>query len=153
MAKTSYFLDFAKQNPVITGVGTLVVGYTLYKVVGKIFKKGDDIPPKPPIPPIPPAERKYTYVAEAYPEYADNLKEAFDGIGTDNTAVARIMGKMKTKGDVVALISAYGKRIITSPYGWDTNPMSLSETISYEMSSSDIEKYVNAPLSKTGFQF
>jgi hypothetical protein len=57
------------------------------------------------------------------------------------------------KGDVVALISAYGRRVIGSGFGWDSNPMTLSQAITDEMSKSDIEKYVNIPISKTGFKF
>jgi hypothetical protein len=149
----SKFIDFAKRNPVITGVGTLVVGYTTYKVINRLINPAEKIPERPPIPPIPPAERKYSYTAEQYPEFADALEEAFDGAFTDNKRVQSVMEKMKTKGDVVALISAYGRRVITSPFGFDTDAMTLARTISYEMDTSDIEKYVNIPLSRTGFKF
>ena len=149
----SKLYDFAKRNPVLTGVGTLTVGFIIYRVVKRITSPDEKIPPKPPIPEIPPAERKYSYSSEQYAEWADSLQQAFDGAFTDNDRVRTIMGYMKTKGDVVALISAYGRRVIASPYLWDTEPMTLSQSITYEMSKSDIEKYVNIPLSKTGFKF
>jgi hypothetical protein len=149
----SKIIDFAKRNPVVTGVGTLVVGYTTYKVINRLINPAEKIPERPPIPPIPPAERKYSYTAEQYPEFADALEEAFDGAFTDNKRVKSVMEKMKTKGDVVALISAYGRRVITTPFGFDSDAMTLARTISYEMDTSDIEKYVNIPLSRTGFKF
>jgi len=152
MAESKLY-DFARRNPVLTGVGTLTVGFIIYRVVKRITSPEERIPPKPPIPEIPPAERKYSYSSEQYAEWADSLQQAFDGAFTDNDRVRTIMSYLKTKGDVVALISAYGRRVIASPYLWDTEPMTLSQSITYEMSKSDIEKYVNIPLSKTGFKF
>lgn len=144
--------QFYKNQTKTAVVITVVLGFAAYRVVNKILNK-EVIPERPPIPPIPPAERKYSYTAEQYPEFADALEEAFDGAFTDNDRVKSIMEKMKTKGDVVALISAYGKRTITNPFGFDTDAMTLARTITYEMDASDIEKYVNVPLSRTGFKF
>lgn len=150
---TNKAFEFAKSNPILTGVGTLAVGFILYRVIKRITDPAERIPPKPPVPEIPPAERKYTYPSEQYFEWADSLQQAFTGAFTDNDRVRTIMGYMKTKGDVVALISAYGRRVITTPFGWDSSPMTLSQSITDEMSKSDIEKYVNVPLSRTGFKF
>jgi hypothetical protein len=147
------FYDFAKRNPVITGVGTLTVGFIIYRVVKRLTSPEERIPPKPPIPEIPPAERKYSYSSEQYAEWADSLQQAFDGAGTDEDRIRTIMQYMKTKGDVVALISAYGRRVVSSGFGWDSSPMTLSQAITDEMSKGDIEKYVNIPISKTGFKF
>jgi hypothetical protein len=149
----SKIIDFAKRNPVVTGVGTIVIGYTTYKVINRLINPKEKIPERPPIPPIPPAERKYSYPAEQYPEFADALQQAFTGSGTDEKRISSIMGKMKTKGDVVALISAYGRRVITGAWGFDTDAMTLAQTITDEMDTKDIEKYVNIPLSRTGFKF
>lgn len=152
MASNKVF-EFAKANPIITGVGTLAVGFILYRVIKRLTSPEERIPPKPPIPEIPPAERKYSYSSEQYAEWADSLQQAFSGGGTDEDRVRTIMQYMKTKGDVVALISAYGRRVIGTGYGWDSEPMTLSQVITDDMSKSDIEKYVNIPLSKTGFKF
>lgn len=150
---TNKVFEFAKANPIITGVGTLAVGFVLYRVIKRATDPKERIPPKPPIPPIPPAERKYSYPSEQYAEWADALQIAFDGGGTDNNRVRAIMSQMKTKGDVVALISAYGRRAHGTGFGWDTDPLTLAGALTYEMYASDIEKYVNIPLSKTGFKF
>ena len=152
MAQSKLY-DFASKNPILTGVGSLAVGYALYRVIKRLTTAGEMIPPKPPIPPIPPAERKYSYTAEQYAEWADSLQAAFDGLGTDNDRVKSIMSYMKTKGDVVALINAYGRRVFGTGYGWDTDAMTLSQSLTYEMSPSAIDKYVNVPISKTGFKF
>lgn len=150
---TSKAFEFAKANPIITGVGTLALGFVLYRVIKRITNPAEKIPEKPPIPPIPPVERKYSYSSEQYAEWADSLQQAFSGAFTDNDRVRTIMNYMKTKGDIVALISAYGRRVYTTPFGFDSDAMTLSQAITDEMSKSDIEKYVNVPLSKTGFKF
>ena len=150
---TSKAFEFAKQNPIITGVGTLAVGFVLYRVIKRATDPKEKIPVKPDLPPIPPAEKKYSYPSEQYAEWADSLQAAFDGAFTDNKRVRQIMSQLKTKGDVVALISAYGRRAHGTGFGWDTDPLTLSGAITYEMLPSDIEKYVNIPLSKTGFKF
>lgn len=149
---TGKISQFAKQNPVVTGVGTLAVAFFAYRLVSKILNR-EQIPEKPPLPPIPPTERKYSYPSEQYLEWADALQKAFDGAFTDNDRVKSIMSYMKTKGDVLALINAYGRRVISTPYFIDSDAMTLSQTITDEMSVKDIDKYVNVPLSRTGFKF
>jgi hypothetical protein len=44
---------------------------------------------------------------------AEALHAALDGCGTDDTAILRIFGSMKTEADVYALINAYGVRKVT----------------------------------------
>jgi len=73
--------------------------------------------------------------------------------GTEEEDIARVLGKMRTYDDVLALIDAYGTRTLRSEWGWDTDPKNLAEAFDYEMSPEYIETYVNMPLKRTGYKF
>jgi hypothetical protein len=149
---TKKLTQYAKQNPLATGIVGIVAVYATRKIFMSIFR-GESIPERQPIPPIPASEKKYSYSSEQYTEWADALQQAFDGAFTDNDRVAKIMSFQKTKGDVFALVNAYGRRVIATPYFIDSDAMTLAQTLTYEMTTKDIDKYVNIPLSRTGFKF
>lgn len=164
MAKLSYAKSFFKENPVVTIVGGTLVVFLAYRLIRKVTRGGNVIPVVPPIvPPSPspvePEQKKYTYLAQQYADFADKLFTAMDGsiwsasAGTDEKTIANVCKAMKTKADVLALIDAYGKRALTTPYGWDTDAMSLSESFKYEMDDAEIDSVVNANLKQTGYRF
>lgn len=157
MAKSNYAKDFFKANPVITIAGVTIVGFIAFRIIRKAINKGK-IPILPPIPPVPvnptePEQKRYTYLAQQYADFADAIQAACDGPGTNEDDIAAVMKRMVTKADVLALIDAWGKRTITTPYGWDSEPMTLSQTFRYELSPDAIDTYVNQPLKRTGYKF
>lgn len=163
-----YVKDFAKQNPITT----IVIGGVLFFVIrGQIRKLLKPTPPAPkpiPIPPVPPPTPTptptpspgggYSYDSAQYSDWADALQEAMSGsfwtgeAGTDMDAILRIYGKMKNRMDILALHDAYGKRKITSPYGWDTDAMTLPQTLQYELSDGNFAD-LNNTIKKTGYQY
>jgi len=153
----NYAKSFFKQNPIVTFVGGGLILFVVYRLIRKAINK-PVIPIVPPIPPVPgeptePEQKKYTYLAQQYADFAQTIADASSGAGTDETAIKSVFDKLKTKADVLALIDAYGRRAISTPYGWDTEPMNLSQTLKYELSADDLEIYVNAPMRKTGYKF
>lgn len=149
---------FVMRNPLIAIGGSALIIFIGWRLIKKAVNK-ENRPILPPIPPVPinPVEadqKKYTYLAQQYADFADAIESACDGPGTwDEEDIENVMKRMVTKADVLALIEAYGKRAITSPYGWDTDPMSLSQTLKYDLSPDYLEKYVNQPLRRTGYKF
>jgi hypothetical protein len=143
----------AISNPIVTTVIVAGVSFGAYRLYKSIFNK-NRIPIVPPIPPVPEGKgNKYSYISQQYADFADALADAMSGAGTDENQIKNILSKMKTRDDVLALIDQYGKRSITSPYGWDTSPMTLSQSFNYEMDANEIEIYVNNPIKKTGYKF
>ena len=153
-----YAKDFFKANPITTVVGGAVIGFVVFRLIKKWTKPGQIIPIVPPIPPTPdqptePEQKKYTYLSQQYSDFADAIATACSGPGTYEEDIEAVMKKMRTKADVLALINAYGRRAIRSQWGWDTDPMTLSQTLKDELSAEYLETYVNRPLRPTGYQF
>lgn len=153
----SYARDFFKQNPVVSIIGGGALAFITFRVVKNVIFK-EKIPVLPIIPPVPveptePGQKKYTYLAQQYADFAQSLFDAMSGPGTDEEAIRRIMARMQTKADVLALIVAYGRRKLTTPYGWSSDPMTLNQSFVYELETEDLETYVNAPIRKTGYKF
>ena len=149
---------FFRANPITTIVGGAVIVFIGYRLIKKWTSPGQNIPVVPPIPPTPdqptePEQKKYTYLSQQYADFADAIAEACSGPGTYEEDIEQVMKKMMTKADVLALINAYGRRAITSPWGWDTDPMTLSQTLKYELSADYLDRYVNQPLRRTGYKF
>lgn len=148
--------NFAYNNPIATGLGALALFFGGKLIYNKFFNK-TNIPLVPPIPPIPPTPQKgqivYSYSPQQYSDFAQQLFVAMDGGGTNEEMISKILSKMKTFGDVLALIDSYGKRKLGTGFGWDTSPMSLSESFYYEMDDNEIAASVNTPLKKTGYSF
>lgn len=162
--KITYAKDFFKQNPITTIIGGGLILFIGYRMLRKAVKPGPIIPIPPPItppPPVPsePTQKQYTYLAQQYSDFADKLFDAMSGsiwtgeAGTDTKTIANVMKQMKTKADVLALIDAYGRRALTTPYGWDTDPLTLSQSFKYEMEDSEIDSVVNANIRTTGYKF
>ena len=136
------------------------IGGSLLVLVYFLTRNKEIIPIVPPIPPVPPKPNnkqgtQYSYGAQQYLNFAESLFTAMDGVGTDETSIKRVMEQMKTYDDVLALIQAYGKRKWSKWELWDINPkpLTLAEALTSELSSSEINTFVNVPLRKTQYQF
>ena len=162
-----YIKDFAKQNPITTIVIGGVLFFVIRAQVKKIIDKAKPKPPRPtpvPIPPVPPPtpvptptptptpNTGYSYDSAQYNDWADQLQSAFDGPGTGWETCERIYRMMKNRMDILALHDAYGSRVITTPYGWDSNSMTLPQTLEYEFSPGNFTD-LNAIIKKTGYQY
>jgi len=87
-----------------------------------------------------------------YNTLSQNLFDAFNGYGTDNTAVEAVFKKLQNQADLSNLIATYGARVISSGFGNIFNPDftgNLFETIKNEMSASEINK-LNTILAQKG---
>lgn len=86
--------------------------------------------------------------------YSSSLVQAFDEVGTDEDAVYQIMGQMKNIADVLFLIQVYGVRSFKGTFtSWFSDEtLNLPGAISYEMSTSEIDK-INGILSKAGITY
>jgi len=145
--------QFIVKNPIVTTVVVAGLGFGAWRLYKNVFNK-ERIPIVPPIPPVPEGKgNKYSYISQQYADFADNLKDAMDGAMTDEDAIKNIMSKMKTRDDVLALIDQWGKRSLQSPYGWSTDPKTLSQAFYYEMDTDEVDTYVNTPIKKTGYKF
>jgi len=160
MSKTgAYIKDFAKTNPVTTVVIGGVLFFIIRAQIKKLLKPAPPEPKPLPIPvpeptptPSPGGSKTYSYDSEQYNNWADTLQEAFNGLGTDWSTVKRVFSYMKNRFDILALIDSYGKRAITSPYGWSTGAMNLNQTMSYELDDSEITE-INQLIKNTGYKF
>lgn len=136
------------------------IGGSLLAIVYFLTRNKEIIPIVPPIPPVPPKPdnkqgTQYTYGAQQYLNFAESLFTAMDGVGTNESSIKRVMEQMKTYDDVLALIQAYGKRKWSKWELWDINPkpLTLAEALESELSTSEINTFVNIPLKKTQYQF
>lgn len=136
------------------------IGGSLLVILYFLTRNKEIIPIVPPIPPVPPKPdnkqgTQYTYGAQQYLNFAESLFTAMDGVGTNESSIKRVMEQMKTYDDVLALIQAYGKRKWSKWELWDINPkpMTLAEALESELSSTEINTFVNTPLRKTQYQF
>lgn len=136
------------------------IGGSLLAIVYFLTRNKEIIPIVPPIPPVPPKPNnkqgtQYTYGAQQYLNFAESLFTAMDGVGTNENSIKRVMEQMKTYDDVLALIQAYGKRKWSKWELWDINPkpLTLAEALESELSTSEINTFVNIPLKKTQYQF
>jgi hypothetical protein len=141
------------QNPILVLGASAVAIFFGYRAINKAITK-PRVPVVPNIPPVPgKGQNKYTFGIQEYANFADQIYSALRPNGTDEELVSRILSKMKTYDDVLALIDAYGKRPLKTPFQFNTDPYSLSESFYYDMDFDEIERYVNAPLKRTGFKF
>ncbi|MEI6574798.1 MAG: hypothetical protein WCO63_01315 [Bacteroidota bacterium] len=92
-----------------------------------------------------------TFPATQYSIFADELAAAFDGLGTDNTALNDVMEKMGSNSDVLQLMKAFGTRESkhSANFGLTSFSGNLTQQISNELSSGEKEK-LNAILTVKG---
>lgn len=149
----AYTSAYNKQPIATIGISAVLL-FLGYRFVNRQFNK-PRVPVVPPIPPVPgKGQNKYTYGIQEYMNFADTIYGAMYDLGTNEDLIASILGKLKTYDDVLALIDAYGKRQLKTPIPFVlTDPYTLSESFYYDMEPSDVDKYVNVPLKKTGFKF
>lgn len=92
-----------------------------------------------------------SYTASNYKAFADTIKSAFDGAGTDESTIYNTIKKMHNREDLLQLIIAYGTREISKfPFG--TFAGSLPATISEEMTAEEITR-INSILSDKGINY
>ena len=106
-----------KKNMII-GVAVLIGGFVVYKLISK---------PKATLPSnndgggtdggIVVSDGSTPSKGLNYLDLSNSLFDAFDGYGTDNTAVYDTFGKLKNEADMLYLIKAYGIRTISSGRG------------------------------------
>ena len=99
--------------------------------------------------------QKLSYPVSQYTAYANKLKQAFYGYGTDESAVFDVFGAMKNDLDVATLIKAFGvysvEASIWRPF--DTRGSGdLATWLTDEMSDSDIQT-INQGLAKKGIKY
>ena len=150
-------MNFIKQaynkQPVATAVVGIAVAFLGYRAV-KGFINKPKVPDRPVIPPVPnKGQQKYTFGATEYLDKADVLHQAFYPWGTDDKVIKSVMSQMRTYDDILALIDAYGKRPVRTIFGWDSDPLTLAQTIYDEMKPQLIETAVNTPIKRTGYKF
>jgi len=88
-----------------------------------------------------------------YLQYANQLQSAMDGYGTDNGAILKIFANVKNEADVLAIITAYGIRKISSGT-WNPEPNyegTLGGALSSEQSANELGK-LNLLLAKKGIK-
>lgn len=86
-------------------------------------------------------------------QYANQLQSAMDGYGTDNAKILNIFNNVKNDADVLAIISAYGTRKLSSGT-WNPEPNfegTLGGALVNEQSNTEISK-LNTLLSKKGIK-
>jgi hypothetical protein len=150
-----------KLPKISTPIKFAIGGSLLFLIYFLTMKsKDDNIPDTPDIDDVPNKPKgktatQYTYGATQYLNFADTLFTAMNGPGTNEESIKRVMSSMKTYDDVLALITAYGKRKWSVWEFWDLNPkpLTLAEALESELDAKEIEKYVNEPLNKTGYKF
>lgn len=81
-----------------------------------------------------------SYTPSQYNSFADQLYFAMKGLGTDEDAIAQVMGAMQNDLDVITLTNSFGVRDGYNLQGW----------LRSDLSSSDVEKYVNSILRSKG---
>lgn len=96
-----------------------------------------------------PGQQK-TYTSFEYNTFADKLYTAMKGPGTNESAIQQVMQQMKNDLDVYALIDAFGTRAAAWPSSWSGT---LSAWLTDELSTSEMEKYVNQPLRSRGISY
>jgi hypothetical protein len=88
--------------------------------------------------------------------FCNSLVQAFDGCGTDETAIYGVMGQMKNDADIYLLISTYGTRKYAGCGPWSMfssdKQVSLSAAISDELDTFE-KLIVNNILKGNGVTF
>lgn len=95
-----------------------------------------------------------TFDDTQYESFSAKLVSAFDDCGTDNAAVYGVFDKMKNIADILKLIAVYDRRKFKGCFSsyFDYENLTLSGSLSYEMTNSEISK-INSILSKKGINY
>lgn len=83
-----------------------------------------------------------SYTSNQYEDFAKRLVNAMDGIGTDEESVYNVFRAMKTRSDVIKLISVFGSR----------NGGTLSEWLYDDFNSNGINK-INSILKELNIEY
>lgn len=99
--------------------------------------------------------QKASFMDSQYSQWANQLKEAFDGCGTSNGQWRSIFGQLKNDIDVLKLNTAYGTRTFDScnwEFSFGDFEGTLSQALTHELSSSEMEE-LNGMLEKQSIKF
>jgi hypothetical protein len=160
--KRTFVKDFAVNNPITTTLIVVVGGYVAYRGINRLITGGRNAgkKPLPVIPPVPvnpnqnkPNATQYSFGVQQYIDFADVLHAAMEPWGTDEKTIGKVLSQLKTYDDVLAVVDAYGKRTLDEWWGGTTRPLSLAQSFYFDMTTSEIDQYVNTPLKKTGYKF
>ena len=80
-------------------------------------------------------EANLSYSPATYERFANQLFEAFRGVGTDEDQVIRIINELKTYDDWLALVKAFGIRKV--PHLFGDIEGTLSQLLAYELEDSE----------------
>lgn len=95
------------------------------------------------------------YTATQYNGWADNLKEAMNGMGTDEEAITNVFKYMQNKTDVLRLIKAFGIKEYTDDklFIFNVKPLNLQEWISAELDQEEKDEYINNVLKSKNINY
>jgi hypothetical protein len=94
-----------------------------------------------------------SYTDYQYRVMADACFEALRGATEDEEDLEPVMAKMMNDVDVSKLIAAFGKRDLSPSWSPAKNEHTLPSAISAFFNSTELEKYINAPLRRNGVKF
>ena len=162
MAATQIFTGLPKWAQgilAIAGLGiTAFIGWKIYSGIkesmetAKLKKEVKDVDKE--IEELKESNIKPTLTSAQLSIMAGQLETSFQEAGTDEDQIKRVFEQLKNDADLLMLIKKYGVRTIRSPYMWQADfKGTLGQTLSEEMTQSDIEEYVNSVLKKKGIKF
>ena len=96
-------------------------------------------------------KNKLTFSKTEYKGFADQLREAMFDLGTNESTIYNVFRKMKTRDDILALISAFGKRDYYF-FGISAGKLTLTEWFGKELSNRDISK-LNEVIKERGINY
>ncbi len=148
-------IKFNKPVQLLYGaIALLVLFFIVSRVVKMLKGLGDNTSPEAAEKEI--DKNKLTFSKTEFKGFAETLEEAMDKEGTDEDAIYEVFRKLKTRSDVLALISAFGKRTSTAwtfdwlIYGQTTG--TLSKWLQSDLSSSELKK-INDILKTQGINY
>lgn len=134
--KTKNFFDWYKEQSLIVQIGIPVGAYFGGRYLIRKFRAAEQAGQYTNL--VNTESQVYTgtqmaatYPLSQYSAFAQQLFVAMDGIGTDTFAIVAIFQKMRTNGDVIELIKAYGKRPLS--FGLWSYDLTLPEALKSEL--------------------
>ena len=91
-----------------------------------------------------------TFPMSQYTLFADQLFGAMDGTGTDERAIEAVMKQLQSRADWDQLVKTYGVRKLTHFGFITTSNGTLPTNLRSELTSREMEKYVNVYLRNFG---
>lgn len=141
---------------IIIIIAVLFIGYKIYKKATDFqlgSEKEDVKDTQQELNSLIQSGQKPTYSQAQFSQWANTLRNSFDGCGTDNKVWKNIFNSMKNKADVLALIATYGVRTFDACGPWTGDEtLGLVAALNSELSESEISE-INTILSKKNINF